>query len=173
MKEIWKTIPGYEGAYQISSIGKVKSLKRYIDHPISGKSLLIERILKQNPNGGGYLAVKLSKMGVVKTAQVHKLVVMAFRNHVPNGHNGLVVDHINNIREDNRLENLQLVTNRQNSSKDQKGGTSNYIGVCWNKRAKKWRAAIHINGKSKYLGYFINEIDASQAYQNKLKLWNI
>jgi ribosomal protein L15E len=72
---------------------------------------------------------------------------MAFLNHTPCGYK-IVVDHIdNNIKTDNRLENLQLITQRENVSKDIKNTSSKYIGVCWHKKAKKWRSSIQINGK--------------------------
>jgi hypothetical protein len=92
---------------------------------------------------------------------------MAFLNHKPNGH-VLVVDHINNNRADNRLENLQIITQRENSSKDKKG-VSKHTGVFWNKQNTKWHAQIQINGKKKHLGYFKCETAAHLSYQRKLK----
>jgi hypothetical protein len=65
---------------------------------------------------------------------------------------------------------LQVITNRQNTSKDKRGGTSKYTGVYMDK--KKWRAAIRINGKIKYLGLFTDEKEAAKAYQNELKKIN-
>jgi hypothetical protein len=79
----------------------------------------------------------------------------------------MIIDHINNIQTDNRLENLQIITHRENISKS-KIGTSIYTGVCWNKRKNKWTASININYKRLHLGYFKNEYDAHLAYQNKL-----
>ena len=79
-----------------------------------------------------------------------------------------LVDINNNINTDNRIENLRLITQRKNSSKDKKNGTSEFTGVNWSKQAKKWASQIHINGKKKHLGYFTNEIDAHLAYQEAL-----
>jgi hypothetical protein len=93
---------------------------------------------------------------------------MAFLNHTPNGSSSLVVDHINNIKTDNRLSNLQLVTIRYNLSKD-KTGTSKYTGVSWHSRDKNWQASIRINGKKAYLGSFQDESEAALAYQNALE----
>ena len=95
-------------------------------------------------------------------------VSVSFLNHKPCGHK-IVVDHINNNKENDKLYNLQLISNRENTVKDIKGGTSKYTGVCWNKRQCKWQSAIQINGKGKHLGYFKSEKKASQAYQNELK----
>jgi hypothetical protein len=92
---------------------------------------------------------------------------MAFLNHKPNGLT-IVVDHINNIKTDNRLSNLQLLTNRQNTTKESRG-TSIYPGVSYRPKNNKWEAKIKINGANKHLGLFKNELDAAQAYQNYLK----
>ena len=166
-KEIFKDITGYEG-YQASNLGNVKSLKRKSS---TGKQVK-ERVLKSGLNGvigNQYLAVNLYKNGKSKSVRIHQLVCMAFLNHVPNGYKGLIVDHINNDKLDNRLSNLQLVTARLNSSKDRKNKTSKYTGVFWHKKANKWQSSIGVNGKLKYLGLFTNELEASKCYQEALK----
>tara|TARA_R110001606_G_scaffold117801_2_gene247758 strand:- start:6393 stop:6878 length:486 start_codon:yes stop_codon:yes gene_type:complete len=154
--EIYRDIPNYED-YQVSNLGNVKSLK--------GKK---ERVLKSSTLGAGYLKVALCKNGKSKTFTVHKLVAMAFLNHTFNGFKGLIIDHKNAIKSDNRLENLQLISQRLNASKDRKG-TSKYTGVSWYKACDKWQSHIIINGKIKHLGYFTNEIEASNEYQKALK----
>ena len=68
----------------------------------------------------------------------------------------------------NNINNLQLISNRENISK-QKAKTSKYTGVSWSKRKKKWISQITINRKTIKLGIFVNELEASEAYQNKLK----
>ena len=97
----------------------------------------------------------------------HVLVAMAFLGHVRNGH-VIVVDHINNNISDNRLENLQLITQRQNSSKDKNGYSSKYVGVYLKKKSGKWIAQIIINKKHNYLGIFNTEIEAHKAYEKAL-----
>ena len=131
-----------------------------------------ERILNCGLDGDGYKHVSLSKNGYCKTTKIHKLVAMEFLNHKPNGGVKIVIDHINNIKIDNRLENLQLISNRENLTKDRNFGTSSYIGVSRVCSRNKWRSDIYINGKPIYLGLFNNEIDASNAYQNELKIIN-
>ena len=158
MREIYKPIEGYEG-YEVSNLGNVKSLKG-----------IKERILKPSSNGLGYLCVVLHKNGKPKMFTVHKLVAITFLNHKPNGHK-TVIDHINGIKQDNRLENLREISQRENSSKLNKG-SSKYVGVCWCKRANKWLSSININGKSKHLGYFKNEKLASAVYQYELNNLN-
>tara|TARA_R110002074_G_C12140162_1_gene629054 strand:+ start:11 stop:490 length:480 start_codon:yes stop_codon:yes gene_type:complete len=155
-KEIWKSVPNYDN-YMVSSRGRVKSMK-------FGK----ERMMKQSLNIYGYFHVCLSKEGKSKTITVHKVVAIAFLNHTPCGHK-LVVDHRNNDKTNNNLNNLQLVSQRENTSKDKKGGSSKYVGVWWYKALNKWHARIRINGKQKHLGYFTDEVEAHNAYQNALK----
>ena len=84
--------------------------------------------------------------------------------------NKLIVDHINNDKLDNTVENLQYITQRLNSSKDKKNTSSIYTGVSWNKEKKKWKSCIRINGKSKHLGYFTDELEASNTYQKAINV---
>lgn len=156
-KEVWKDVLGYEGGYQVSNLGNVKSLR-----------FNKEKILKPNVGSHGYLYVILYNKGKVKNIRVHQLVAMAFLNHTPDGYNGLIVDHIDNNPLNNRLYNLQLVTARHNVSKD-RSGSSKYTGVCWHKLKNKWISSITINGETKHLGYFDNEEEASEYYQAALK----
>ena len=165
-EEIWKDVPNYEGIYQVSNLGRVKSMPRKM---IKGRAVFIskEKQLKFSLEGGGYHQVMLCN-GHKKIHKVHKLVAITFLNHVPSKYK-IIVDHINNNKLDNRLENLQLISQRENTSKDRKNGASRYIGVTWNKKRNKWQAQIIINNKNINLGCYINEYDAHLAYQNKLK----
>ena len=158
--EIWKSIPDYEG-YEVSNLGRVKSLK-------FGK----ERILKSHLNSSSYLTVGLFKDNKRKPFQVHQLVAIAFLNHTPSGMK-LVINHINFDKQDNCVENLEIVTQRENSNRKHLNSISGYTGVYWNKKAKKWQSQIRINKKRVSLGYYINIYDAHLAYENKLKTINI
>ena len=166
--EIWRDVPEYEGIYQVSNLGRVKSLAR---KGSDGRQLK-EMMMKTRVTNSGYLILTLRKSGVYKTHLVHALVAMAFLNHKPNGHK-IVVDHINNDPLDNRLENLQIITQRENSSKDKKRYSSKYVGVFWHKVANKWKATIVINGKQRSLGLFTNELKAHEAYQSALNQLSI
>ena len=152
--EIYKDIPNYKG-YQVSNLGNVKSLKR--------KNVLNERMLKGTVNSTGYLVYSFNKG---KKMKAHQLVAMAFLNHVPSGYKGLVVDHRNNDKLDNRLDNLQLITHRLNVSKDRKKGSSKYTGV--SKMNNKYTSKIALNGKYLNLGSFKTEIEAHECYQKAL-----
>lgn len=157
MDEVWKDIPNYEGIYQVSNLGRVKSFK-YKN----------ERILKQGNDGKGYLQVCLMKNSKRRKFTIHQLVAMAFLDHTPNGMK-IVVDHIDGNKNNNNLSNLQLLTQRQNTQKSNIVTTSKYIGVTKSKDSKKWRSTIKINGKNKHLGMFKCELAAAVAYNKALK----
>jgi hypothetical protein len=162
--EIWKDIPNYEGHYQVSNFGRVRSLSK----KMYKKSLINENILRCFDNSKGYLITCLTKNNKKKSFKVHQLVAMAFLNHIPNGLN-IIIDHIDNNPLNNTLENLQLITVRENNSKDKNGYTSQYVGVCFDKDRNKWRSVIVINKKQNNLGRFDNEYDAHLAYQKALE----
>jgi hypothetical protein len=164
MKEIWRDIKGYEGIYQVSNLGRVKSSDRvdYAERSLKG------RMLKQNPNSGGYLMVNLFLNGKQKTRTLHQLVAEAFLNHEACGMK-VVIDHIDNDKQNNKLENLQLISQRQNSSKNSIGKTSIYTGVSFRPKINKYVARCRHNKKQIYLGGFETELEASEAYNDFLK----
>jgi len=154
--EIWKDVIGFEGLYEVSSLGSVKSLKYQK-----------ERILKAGIDAGGYYVIGMSKNGVQKTRSVHQIVAESFLSHRPFG-SSMVVNHINFIRTNNRIENLEIISSRENGNRKHIKSTSKYVGVHWYKKSEKWQAQIRINGKLKHLGLFLTELEAHNAYQNKL-----
>lgn len=165
--EIWKDVPGYEGLYEVSNLGRVKSLSRVVLkkglYPFKSKT----KILKPTIDSYGYAKVAFYVDKSKKVFKVHQLVAMAFLNHKPNGHK-LVVNHINFIKDDNKLKNIEVITQRENSNRKHLKSTSKYVGVFWNKRAKKWTAKISKKRKNIFLGYFNCETKASEAYQKAL-----
>jgi len=165
--EIWKTIKGFEN-YQISNYGSVKSLIRV--NSINTRYKSREKILKGKINKYGYKEYTLSKNGKSYYFTAHKLVALEYMNYKPNPYK-ICIDHINENKIDNRLENLQILSVRQNTSKSFliKNKTSKYTGVSYYKRDNKWAARIYKNKKYIHLGYFNTEIEASYVYQNKLK----
>jgi len=171
MQEVWKDIPNYEGLYQVSNIGRVKSLSRKVKHPSGGLRSINERILSSSVNRDGYLKITIIKLGSLKTFIIHQLVAMVFLGHEPCGMR-LVVDHIDNNKLNNNVDNLQVITSRENTSKDRKGYSSKHIGVSWCKQSNKWLASIRMNGVSKYLGRFTSELDAAESYKEALELVN-
>ena len=164
--EIWKTIEGYEN-YQVSNLGRVKSLERVINRSNNKKQFIRERILKYATSNSGYFFIVINKDKKRKLIYVHKLVAIAFLNHKTRG-NKRVIDHIDNNKLNNNLSNLQIISHRENTSKDKKGCSSKYTGVYLHKPTNKWVSHIRINGIKKHIGYFENELDASNAYQEVL-----
>lgn len=96
--EIWANIPGYESLYQVSNFGRVRGIKR-------------NRILSSPLNNKGYARVNLCKDGKYKTMAVHRLVLMSFTDESEWGEE---VNHIDYVRSNNRLDNLEWVTRLEN-----------------------------------------------------------
>lgn len=153
--EEWKEITGYAGKYEVSNLGRVRSIKRNL-------------ILKERKDSAGYPRADLYYEGKVITKRVHLLVAQEFLGYT-GGDRKIVVDHINEEKDDNRLCNLQVISSRENTSRSKKNGTSQYVGVCKHTNSDKWKAAIRIDGKVTHLGYFDDEMDAANAYKAKLK----
>lgn len=172
MKEIWKSIKGFEGFYEVSNLGRVRSLDRHIKASRgNGTRLMRGKIIKQC-NSVGYLKVILTNANKKRQVKVHILVGESFLNYNPK--DKTVIDHIDNNRTNNIITNLQIISHRKNISKGYKNKKTNskYTGVYYtghNTRGKDWRAIIKINNKTYNLGSYDNEIDAHNAYQNKLK----
>tara|TARA_R110000764_G_scaffold16589_1_gene46332 strand:- start:80 stop:622 length:543 start_codon:yes stop_codon:yes gene_type:complete len=165
--EEFKDIKGYEGLYQVSNLGRVKSLAR---KSIAGLNLK-EKIRVGVVSNKGYVMVDLCKEGKRKGKTIHQLVAVAFLDHKPCGHR-LVVNHIDFDKANNNVNNLEIVTQRENSNRKHIKSSSKYTGVSWSKVANKWIAQIRINGEGKYLGYFKCEIAASMAYEIALNNFN-
>ena len=133
IKEIWKPIKGYEGLYEISSLGRVKSLERYVANN-GGKYLIKERILKPTKNQYGYLYVVISKNNINKHKLIHRLVAETF---ISNKHSKRTINHINGIKTDNTLENLEWCTHKHNNREARRLGLNKgYKGLTWKKRCQ-------------------------------------
>ena len=168
LQEEWRDIPNYEGAYQISSFGNIRSLDKYVRCKNNAIRMIKGRNLTPHINPEGRYYISLSRESKVRTFKIHKLVAMAFLNHTPSGY-CKVVDHINNNPLDNRLSNLQIISARENTSKDRINKSSKYTGVWFCKTSNKWKTEIRISGKRHNLGTFNLETDANKAYQEALK----
>ncbi|QSF43540.1 NUMOD4 domain-containing protein [Paenibacillus tianjinensis] len=107
--EIWKDIEGFEGYYQVSTHGRIRSLDRVID---SGRRFK-GKIITPSYDTQGYVTVHLYKNGKDKTCRAHRLVALAF---IANPDNKPEVNHLDEIRNNNRIENLQWCTPLENSN---------------------------------------------------------
>ncbi len=160
--EEWKDIPGYEGIYKASTLGRIKSVARVIKNSKdqSKTTSLKEKYMSLCISSQGYLWVNLHKNKKHCSKKVSRLIALTFL-----GYSELQVDHINGIKTDNRIVNLRYCTNWENSSYNNKKRISNtgYVGVT--KCGEKFIARIQINKKSIYLGIFPNKELATEAYK--------
>ena len=164
LTEQFKSIKGYEGLYEISNLGNIKSLSREIKYS-AGKTIKIkERMLKPTLRTDGYLSIGLHQNNIGKTHQIHRLVYISFNGDIPKK---LQIDHINDNRSDNRLSNLRLLTHRLNTARGfrHRGLPT---GVIYHKQAGKYQSQINIDKKYYYLGLYDSVDTAKEAYDNKL-----
>ena len=109
--ENWKEVLGYEGLYLVSSYGRIKTIEKKVKHYKGGFSLLKEKILKSRLNRYGYERITLWKEGKMTTMSIHRLVLTSF---IPNLINKPQINHINGIKTNNELKNLEWCTNKEN-----------------------------------------------------------
>lgn len=154
--EIWKDIEGFEGTYQVSNLGQVRSLPRAVKAGFGSFRFDNGRILQLIVNRAGYLYVNLGR----KKQYVHQLVAKAFLRWV----DGCSVDHIDGCKSNNKADNLEIVTILENNLRmwrriKGKRGVDFHRG--------KWRAAIRCNNTYITVGRFSDKEEAYQAYYDK------
>lgn len=150
MREVWVDISGYEGLYQVSNWGQVKSFPR-------NGTINEIKILKPFKSRNGYLRIKLCKDGVIKTYYVHRLVAEAF---IENPNNLPEVNHINEVKTDNRSENLEYCdhkTNINHGSRNERIATSMTNG-------KRSKAILQFDSQ----GSLIKEFPSSREVTRQL-----
>jgi hypothetical protein len=109
--EIWTSIPGWEDRYEVSNLGRVRSMPHIVRTRGGGTRISPGKILRHGTIHGIYLNVTFTRPGVRRTYQVHRLVMLAFTGPCPEG---MQVRHLNGIPDDNRLENLIYGTPAEN-----------------------------------------------------------
>jgi hypothetical protein len=149
-----RDVAGYEGDYAVDDSGNVFSFK--FEKCKKLKAALDKR---------GYYTVSLCKDNKARTYTVHRLLAQAF---LENYSEDLHVDHIDGNKQNNKLQNLRMVTGQQNQ-----WNRKTAKGYCWNKRDKKWIAKIVLNRKNKHLGYFDTEQEARDAYLAAKKIYHV
>jgi len=152
--EIWKKIDGYDN-YSVSNLGNVRND-------------MTNRILKAIIDVHGYYTVNLYNNCHRKKHKIHRLVALAF---IPNVENKECVDHKDNDKVNNKLENLRWATHQENVQNQSmsKRNTSKVKGVHFDKQNQKWRAVIKFDGKVTHLGYFRTIEEATQVRRAKAK----
>lgn len=156
-EELWKAIKGYEGLYQVSNLGKIKNL-------------ITNKILKGFYNKKGYLSVKLYNKNNTKTFYIHRLVALNFIN---NTENKLQVNHINGIKDDNNLSNLEWCTNVENMNHRYTSLGKEKYSLYFNKERNLWESYINYKGTKINLGRFKHKNDALKVFEEKyIELYN-
>lgn len=154
MNEIWKDISNYEGLYQVSNLGRVRSLT------------LSKKIKSLSVNHKGYLITSLTKEKVKKIFRVHQLVAVEFLNS--NKYSSeFVVDHIDFDKKNNKESNLRLITHSDNSS-FRSNKKSIYKYITWDKTVNKWRAVFIFKGKKIRLKRYDDELLAKKSLDDFL-----
>jgi hypothetical protein len=167
--EEWKDIPGYEGIYRMSDLGRVKSLSRERSNGF-GLYTIPDRILRQSNADYNSLSCSLCKDNKQIKFKIHTLLAMAFLNHTPCGMKR-VVDHVKQNRKDNRLTMLKVTSQRENTNQKHLPSSSKFTGVYFHGTHKKWCSAIRILKEKIHLGAFEKEEDAAEAYNVALYNW--
>ena len=141
-------------------------------HGNRSSQLIKERILKPGNEGHGYYTVSLKLNCTSKSHRVHRLVAIAFLN---NKNNLSDVNHIDGDRSNNRLDNLEWTSRRENLTHGllSKNITSKHAGVHFISDSKKWGSRLYLNGNHIFLGNFDNELDAANKYKEALIEYNI
>lgn len=161
-KERWKDVVGYEGLYQVSNFGRVKSF-------YNGK----EKILKPSIGNTGYLYINLCKNGKHYTKTVHRLIATTF---ISNTENKDYIDHINTDRTDNRVCNLRWVTRIENNNnsltrkhnKESKQGDKGYYYGKFGKEHPNSIPILQFNLNNE----FIREWECSMEIQRELNIYH-
>ena len=147
--EIWKDIKNYEGLYQVSNFGRIKALERTVQGRW-GEQHLQEKILALYKDKKGYMIAYLYKNNIKKALKVHRIVAEAFLQNLDNKRE---IDHINRIKDDNRVENLRWVTAKENSA------NRNTINT---EKAKRKRAKYVVSVKNNRISIYRSSVSASK-----------
>ena len=158
---------GLETNIEVTECGRVKRLKvDWMKNKTKSGEIDFTK-LKLHKKNYQHIGIQIKGLKP-KTVFVHQLVASAFHNYKFEGHK-IVVDHIDSNTLNNHKDNLRIVTNRENTSKEKTIKSGLPIGVCFDKRASKYSSNIKIKGKTVFLGRFETLEEASNAYQKKLK----
>lgn len=152
MQEIWKDIKDYEGLYQVSNLGRIKSLERKVKNTKSSYRIIKEKILSCGKSSNGYCYIILCKKQNRKPFRIHRLVAEAF---IPNPNNYLEVNHKDENKLNNKADNLEWCNHKYNI---------NY-GNLIKKNAKKHKKKVMQYTKN---NVFIKEYSSLKEASNKI-----
>jgi hypothetical protein len=165
--EIWKDIPNYEGLYQVSNLGRVKSLKRKVNSPLRNNISVVrrERILKQTITLQGYNTCSLRKDNEPKLFFTHRLVALSFLsnvNHYP------IINHIDSNPLNNNVDNLEWCTQSHNIKHAYDTGRKKAPIFLYEKQYGKENQAARQVRQFTLSGDFVKDWDCVTYIQNEL-----
>lgn len=166
--EKWRPVVGYEGFYEVSDCGNMRSLDRYAGSRVgNGKFINGQNLNKPIDNKSGYRYVSLNKKGKGRSTRIHRIVALAF---IPNPDKLPQVNHIDGDKSNNCVSNLEWCNNRENITHARilVGTASRCYGTYYSKKDKKWVAAIGVGFKTIRIGGFNRQQDANKAVKKYL-----
>lgn len=165
----YEDIEGYEGIYGVTEAGGVFAYTRLRISSKGKVGIVWQHVIRQS-TGRGYKKVSLYKDGQRKTFFVHRLVAKAF---LSNPEDLPMVNHKDFNKANNNVSNLEFVTARGNSLYSSMAAvhSSQYVGVTWCKSRNKWQAQYQVGRKKVFLGRYVTEIEAHEAYSNAIKMF--
>lgn len=171
LSEVWKDIPDFEGYYQVSNYGNVKSLDRVITNSSGRKSIYKGK--KRKPSPCEYRMIVLSKLGKIKCLKISRLVAKLF---VPNPNNHEVVNHIDGQKYNDHFANLEWCTYSHNTlhafDNNLNKRKNNVPGVFFDPNRGKWASYLYRNSKNIFVGRFESELEAVTEREVALNEYN-
>jgi hypothetical protein len=162
---------GLETNIEATKFGKIRKVKRDWYGKGKGKYLVVYgeiNYLKRAKSNSGYYQIRVGvENNNGRTFYVHQIFASIFLNYTF-GNRKIVIDHIDSDKLNNSLDNLRIVTIRENCSKEKTIKSGMPAGINFYKATQKYVAKIHYNGKKHHIGYFNSIKEAEVAYTNKL-----
>lgn len=158
LTEWWMPIKNFEGFYEVSNTGKVRSLDRYVKYKSSGLKLIKGKVLKQGLAKSGYYTVSLLKNSIQKTFTIHRLVSKAF---IPNPRNLAYVNHKDEVKTNNDISNLEWCTPKYNNAYSGIGGHNKKKVYQFNKNREIINVFESTCEAAKILGFNQSNISAN------------
>jgi hypothetical protein len=168
MEEIYKDIPGFEGKYQVSNFGNIKTIERLTIYKDGRQRYYKDKILILPINSSGYPTLRLGNFITGKhiTKSIHSLVWEAFGDGTTISFPDRIIDHIDRNKKNNHINNLRIISNRENASnrKDNK----EFIGVRKSSKSDNYTCRIGFNNKGYHIGTFKTIEEAYARYNEAL-----
>lgn len=157
--EIWKPIKNYECLYEVSNLGRVRSLDKYVNYRYGNREVK-GKILKPSLNGWGYPSISLSKNGITKSTRIHKLVAEHFLVKVKNKN---CINHIDGNKENNYIDNLEWCNHKENTKHAMDNGLINFNQLAKSNGEKCSKIIKQYDKEMKFINEYISTQEASKV----------